>query len=241
VKKSWSALCCGFVCWLLVGAGFPDTDVSRIDVYVAPYYKSQGTVINVGRFSSGLASTNEAEFVATITKMKTDWDKLSFPELYVGAIRLYDLGYRKEAIYWFYVAQYRGRQFGTLIDRTKMGTIGDTGYELLQAQNAFYQLVSPFVLGYAFGDTESLIKIVEKVKQECRRVPDLEAIYPGVTFKGSDEWESLNKSLADRMSELVTALGEKKDEFRRQRIELGIEEKFAKLKSKDLPSPSGNP
>jgi len=27
---------------------------------------------------------------------------LSFLELYVGAIRLYDLGYRDEAVYWFY-------------------------------------------------------------------------------------------------------------------------------------------
>lgn len=59
--------------------------------------------------------------------MKKDWDRLTFPELYVGAIRLYDLGYRKEAVYWFYSAQYRGRQFGVLLDQTKMGTIGSLG------------------------------------------------------------------------------------------------------------------
>ena len=75
--------------------------------------------------------------------MKQDWDRLTFPELYVAAIRLYDLGYRKEAVYWFYSAQYRGRQFGVLLDQTKMGSIGSPGFELLHAQNAFYQLVGP--------------------------------------------------------------------------------------------------
>ena len=128
-----------------------------------PCYNSVGPVIKVGRFSSGLASTNETEFVATITKMKKDWERLSFSEVYVAAIRLYDWGYRKEAVYWFYSAQYRGRQFGVLLDQSKMGGIGDTGFELLHAQDAFYQLTGPYINGYAFGDAEALIKIIEKV------------------------------------------------------------------------------
>src|SRR6266403_1331318 len=114
----------------LAAAGL-DYDASHIDVYVTPYYNSAGPAIKVGRFSSGLASTNENEFVSTIASMKKDWDRLGFPELYVAAIRLYDLGYRKEAVYWFYSAQYRGRQFGVLLNKEKMGSIGDTGFELL--------------------------------------------------------------------------------------------------------------
>ena len=141
----------------------PDVDYSHVDVYIMPCYNSVGPVIKVGRFSSGLASTNETEFVATITKMKKDWERLSFSEVYVAAIRLYDWGYRKEAVYWFYSAQYRGRQFGVLLDQSKMGGIGDTGFELLHAQDAFYQLTGPYINGYAFGDAEALIKIIEKV------------------------------------------------------------------------------
>jgi hypothetical protein len=76
---------------------------------------------------------------------------------------LYDLGYRKKAVYWFYSAQYRGRQFGVLLDQTKMGSISDPAFELLHAQNAFYQLVGPCINGYAFGDTDGLMKIVERV------------------------------------------------------------------------------
>src|SRR5437773_7377722 len=164
-------------------AAQPEINPSHIDVYVTPYYNSKGPEVKVGRFSSGLASAKEDQCLATIAEMRKDWDRLTFPELYVAAIRLYDLGYRKESVYWFYSAQYRGRQFGVLLDQTKMGNIGSPGFELLHAQNAFYQLVGTYINGYAFGDMDGFVKVVERVQQEGRKIPDLEAAYPGVTFK----------------------------------------------------------
>jgi len=159
--------------------------------------------------------------------MKKDWDGLTFPELYVAAIRLYDLGYRKEAVYWFYSAQYRGRQFGVLLDQAKMGSIGSPGFELLHAQNAFYQLVGTYINGYAFGDTDGLVKIVERVQKEGRQIPDLQAAYPGVTFRNKNEWPSANAELADGMNQLISILKEKKDDIKRQRVERGVEETFS--------------
>ena len=98
---------------LLVGcAGLADgqtiTDPAHIEVYITPYYNSKGPAIDVGPFSSGLAAKSESEFVATIAKMKKSWDTLNFAETYVAAIRLYDLGFRKESIYWFYSANIAG-------------------------------------------------------------------------------------------------------------------------------------
>jgi hypothetical protein len=209
-------------------------DASHIDVYVTPYYNSKGPSVSVGRLSSGLASTKKDEFLATITKTKKDWDQLTFPELYVAAIRLYDLGYRKEAVYWFYTAQYRGRQFGILLDQSKMGSIVSPGFELFQAQNAFFQLVGPYINGYAFGDTDGLVKVVERVQQENRKIPDLQSAYPNVAFRNKSEWESANTDLADGMGKLISTLKEKKDDIRRQRIQQGIEEKFSKLTNKEL-------
>ena len=233
-------LCFAFIALIFASltlqAAQPEINPSHIDVYVTPYYNSKGPEVSVGRFSSGLASAKEDEFLATIAQMKKDWDRLTFLELYVGAIRLYDLAYRKEAVYWFYSAQYRGRQFGVLLDQTRMGSIGSPGFELLHAQNAFYQLVGPYINGYAFEDTDGLVKIVERVQKEGRRIPDLQAAYPGVTFKSSSEWQSANTDLADGMNQLISMLKEKKDEIKRQRIERGMEEKFSKLTTKDLPS-----
>jgi hypothetical protein len=233
-KLSFALLAMAFASFTLNAAQL-EINPSHIDVYVTPYYNSKGPEVGVGRFSSGLASAKEANFLTTIARMKKEWDKLTFPELYVGAIRLYDLGYRKEAVYWFYSAQYRGRQFGILLDQAKMGSIGSPGFELLHAQNAFYQLVGPYINGYAFEDTDGLAKIVERVQKEGRRIPDLPAAYPGVTFRNKGEWQSANTDLADKMNELISMLKEKKDDIKRQRVERGMEEKFSKLTSKDLP------
>jgi hypothetical protein len=221
---------------LALKAAQPEINPSHIDAYITPYYDSKGPTVSVGRFGSGLASAKEDDFLTTIAAMKKDWDRLSFPELYVCAIRLYDLGYRKEAVYWFYSAQYRGRQFGVLLDQARMGSIGNPGFELLQAQNAFYQLVGPYINGYAFGDTDGLVKIVERVQKEGRRIPDLEVAYTGVKFKRKGDWASANADLADGMNQLISMLKDKKDEIRRARIERGLEAKFSKLTSKELPS-----
>jgi hypothetical protein len=215
------------------------TEPARIEVYVTPYYNSAGPAIDVGPFSSGLAAKNEPVFVATISKMKKAWDTLNFPETYVAAIRLYDLGFRKESIYWFYSAQYRGRLFAGLIDRDKMGSIGDPGFELFQAQNAFQQLVGPYINGYAFGDIDQLIPTIERVQKEGKTVPDLTKIYPRVAFKPKSEWDAGNKGLNEGMTKLLITLKNEKARIKQQRIERGMETKFSKQSSKDLPNGSG--
>jgi hypothetical protein len=57
-------------CAVPVAASAVVTDPSHIDVYVTPYYNSAGPVIKVGKFSAGLGSNSESEFIATIHTMK---------------------------------------------------------------------------------------------------------------------------------------------------------------------------
>src|SRR5438046_7428319 len=140
----------------------------------------------------------------------------------------------KKRFTWFYTAQYRGRQFGVLLDQSKMGSIGSAGFELLQAQNAFFQLVGPYINGYAFRDTDGLVKVVERVQKEGRRIPDLQTTYPGVTFKSKSEWNTTNTDLANGMGELTSMLKKKKDDIKRERIQQGVEEKFSKVTNKEL-------
>jgi hypothetical protein len=215
------------------------TDPAHIDVYVTPFYNSKGPTIDVGPYSNGLAAKNEGEFVATIQRMKKSWDTLNFPEAYAAAIRLYDLGFRKESIYWFYSAQYRGRLFASLIDREKMGSMGAPGFELFQAQNAFQQLVGPYINGYAFGDIDQLVPIIERVQKEGKAVPDLTKIYPRVAFKPKSEWHAANKALNEGLTTLLITLKNEKASIKQQRIERGMESKFGRLPSKDLPKGFG--
>jgi len=215
-------------------------DPARIEVYVTPYYNSKGPVINFGPFSKGLAANNEAEFVATIAKMKQAWDNLTFPEMYVAAIRLYHQGFRNDATYWFYSAQYRGRLLASLVDREKMGSMGDPAFELVQAANAFQQLVGPYINGYAFGDIDNLVQIVERVQKENRALPDLNKIYPGVIFKKKSEWEAGNSALNEGLTKFLATLKEQKADIKRQRAERGMDVKFSKLPNKPLPNSSGS-
>ena len=221
-----------------LAAGQTTTDPAHIDVYITPYYNSKGPSIEVGPFSSGLAAKSETEFVATIAKMRKSWDTLNFAESYAAAIRLYDLGFRKESIYWFYSAQYRGRLFASLIDRDQTGSMGAPGFELFQAQNAFQQLVGPYINGYAFGDIDQLVPIIERVQREGKTVPDLTKIYPRVAFKPKSEWDAGNKALNEGMTKLLVTLKNEKASIKQQRIERGTEAKFGKLPSKDLPQGS---
>jgi hypothetical protein len=210
-------------------------DPARIDVYVAPYYNSHGPAIEVGKASAGLASKNDKKFVATIQSMKRHWKELAFSEMYVAAIRLYDAGYRNEAVYWFYSAQYRGRQFALLVDRNKIGSIGSPGFELFHAQDAFLELVGPYINGYAFGDPDSLAKTIRRVQSENRSVAGLRAIYPGVAFTDVAAWKAQNEQLNQGMDKLVAMLGNQKDQIKRQRVQNGIEAQFSRLPSKPLP------
>ncbi len=210
-------------------------DPKRIEVYVTPYYDSKGPAINVGSWSKGLAASNEPDFVAAIPKMKQLWNELRFPEMYVAAIRLYDLGFRNEATYWFYSAQYRGRLFAILVDQEKMGSMGTPAFELVQAASAFQQLVGPYINGYAFGDIDHLIEIVARVQMENKAIPDLEKLYPGVTFKQRSEWSAGNNGLNEGLTKFLAMLKDQKPTLKKARIENGTEAKFSSLTSRELP------
>jgi hypothetical protein len=213
---------------------------AHIDVYVTPYYNSAGPTIDVGPFSKGLGSGSEAEFVTTVSKMKGSWNNLKFPEMYVGAIRLYDRGFRNEAVYWFYSAQYRGRLLTSLLDEGRIGTIGDPGFELAQAENAFQQLVGQYINGYAFGHIDDLARIIQRVQKEGKAIPDLNRVYPGVNFKNRSQWGTLNQELNEGMGGLLGMLKDQKSGIKQQRVESGIEASFSKLTSKELPNGSSS-
>lgn len=181
-------------------------DSGHIDAYVTPYYDSRGPVIDVGTYSAGLASSNVPHFVATAQEMKRHWDRLTFAQVYVGAARLFDSGFRNEATYWFYSAQYRGRLFGMLLDQKKMGSLGSPGFELFHAQDAFFQLFGPDINGFAFADPALLLKIIRRVQSENKSVPPMQQLYPRVAFLAKSEWPQKNAELNAGLEKLAASI-----------------------------------
>ena len=210
-------------------------DPGRIEGYVTPYYNSAGPVIRVGEYSAGLASKNSSAFVATILQMKKNWAKLNFAEVYVAAIRLYDLGYRSEATYWFYTAQYKGRLFALLADQNKLGNTGDPGFELYHAQEAFFAVVGPSINGYAFGDIDSLVPTIRRVQSENTSVPDVRSAYPGVAFVPKQQWQRINAQLNSGLGQLAGQLPSQKGAIAQQRARNGTQARYSHLTSKPFP------
>lgn len=211
----------------------PEIDPSKIEVYVTPYYNSEGPEIAVGEYSEGLASDSVTDFVEVIRRMKESWKELTVEELYVGAIELYNRGYRDESVYWFYTAQLRGRAFMAAIDQSKTGSIGAPTFEILHAQNAFFQLVGPYINQYAFGDPETLVKIIFRAKEDG--MPDLTSIYPDVAFLPKKHREEAISEMLAGLDGFLDYLREDADSIRSQRIETGTAAKFDDLDSKPLP------
>jgi len=220
-----------FFCALPVFADDP----GHINGYVTPYFDSSGPVIRVGKYSSGLLSKVPGEFVRTIIRMKNQWNDLNFTEIYAAAIRLYDLGYRNEATYWFYTAQYRGAQFALLVDQKKLGSTGDRGFELYHAQEGFFKVAGPTINGYAYGDVDSVVSIIRRVQSENHTVPNVKNMYPGVAFLHMAQWQGINAELNAGWGRLATQLASRKNEIKQQRIADGTQARFSHLTSRRFP------
>ena len=211
-------------------------DPSKIEIYVTPFYNSEGPIVQVGKHSNGLASKESEKFLNTIHTMKENWPELTVEELYVGAIRLYDEGYRDEAVFWFYTAQLRSRVFRGILDQAKVGGMGSAGFELMHAQNSFYQLAGPYINGYAFGHPEQLLAIVEDVSKEKEDFPDFSKLYPKVSFIPPASRPAIVDEVVGGMSGLSSYIKENGESLKQQRIESGADERFGNLNSKELTS-----
>jgi hypothetical protein len=233
--KNWLRACFIALAFAHPAVGRSVSDPVSIEIYVIPYYNSDGPIIEVGPFSKRLAAKTEPEFVETISKMKQSWSELRFPEMYVAAIRLYDRGFGNESTYWFYSAQYRGRLFASLVDQEKMGSTAAPAFELVQAANAFQQLAGPYINGYAFGDIDRLVQIVERVQKANKTIPAFGELYPRVTFKRQSEWAAGNESLNEGLSKFLRVLKRQKPSLKKTRVENGTEAKFSNLSNKEFP------
>lgn len=167
--------------------------------------------------------------------MRQSWSDLKFPELYIAAICLYDHGYRKESIYWFYTAQYQGRLVGSVLDRKKFHNLGDPAVELLHVHEAFQDLVGPYIYGYAFEDVDNYLATIERIRKESETIPDLAKLYPDVNLKQPSDWPKSNHKVQHGLDELVALIKKQRTTFDKVRADKGIDTKFAGLSNKDLP------
>ena len=213
------------------------TDFSVIKIAVKPYYETEGLKINIGRYSSELAIKDEKKFLAAIFKIKENWENLTAEELFVGAIRLYDLEYRDEAVYWFYTAQFRAKVYQGSLAQPKAEKMGDPIFDLQQVQKDFFKATGPYINGYAFRSLDKVGKVIERVNKDSEKLPDMSKIYPNTSFVEIDKQKEVIKETVDSLVKVSGMLVEKKDEIKKMRVDSGLDMKFTLIKNKEFAKP----
>ena len=132
---------------------FAAEPVRHIPIYVEPFYRSAPMPdgqpqVAVGKQYNDLLSSTKREDILAARDLIVAKPKLVTPmTMMVLAIRLYDVGLRDDAVFWFYVAKDRYIVMSEVLDVKTQA--------LAQADDAvrnFSTLAGPFINGYAFCD-----------------------------------------------------------------------------------------
>jgi hypothetical protein len=127
--------------------------VRHIGIYVERYYRAVETPdgkpqVAVGEPFDGLLASNRSEDVLEARDLILVHPQLITPmTMMVLAIRLYDLGFRDDAVFRFYVAKDRYVVMSEVLD-VKSGLFVQAG----DAVRSFSTLAGPVINGYAFCD-----------------------------------------------------------------------------------------
>jgi hypothetical protein len=195
----------------------PTSTFSPLPIAVSPFYDSTSNQINVGNYSQQLSTSSFQELASVVDEMTKQRDLLTPEQMFVLSIRLFDLGDNDSAVYWFYEAQFRAKLFLIALDPSHIGSPGDPSFELPNAYNAFTQLTTEFINGYAGCDVENWVSIATTVKNDNPKPPDLNKLFPGVVFVQNTQWQMLNDQVAAGLDSLINYLSENKESIQQQR------------------------
>ncbi|HKS61269.1 MAG TPA: hypothetical protein VJT13_06205 [Xanthobacteraceae bacterium] len=205
--------------------------VRQVGISVQPYYEAArapgGTPrVAVGRSFDGLAS-NKREDIVTIRDRIVKEPKLVTPmTLMVLAIRLYDVGLRDDAVFWFYAAKDRFLTLDQVVD------VGAGG--LAQVEDAirnFSTLAGPIINGYAFCDIANQQAIRAKALDWVEQNP-YEAIFmERLPAKQSNRRQALVEAIATLRASAAKESAYLKDaanatKFRADRARNRVDEKY---------------
>ena len=191
-----------------------------LEVRLPPLYDFAGPVVSVGPFSEGLASRDPQRLMSTVAAMKEHLEELPPEPMYVAAIRLYDLGRRDEAVYWFYSAQYRARLLEALLARSRKRAA------VVAASKAFDERVRWAVNGYAFCSKPRLLATIGEVLRDQRVAPDFSSLYPGLDILPRMYWVPMNVQTAEGYRQLAAEIDARWDEIQAKREAKGTNARY---------------
>jgi len=199
-----------------------------ITVLVPPFYDSEDLQIRVGNYSQQLGTDNLQDLNALAQEMARQRDKLTPEQMFVLAIRLYDLGEKDNSVYWFYEAQFRAKLFRRSLDADHIAAISELSSDLLASYEAFTELAGEYINGYAGCDVESWVETAKIVKDDNPGPPDLDKLFPDAVFVERSQWQGINDEVASGLGVLIDQLSNTKEAIRLQRAANNLDALYCK-------------
>ena len=226
-------VCCALAAALLAApVARASEPVRHVGIYVTPYYEAAhepgGTprVAVAKAYDALLASSRREDVVRARDGIAKDNALLTPMTLMVLAIRLYDVGLRDDAVFWFYAA--KNRYF------TLEGVADVRAPQLAQVEDAvrnFAALAGPVINGYAFCDIARQQKIAARALQWTIDNPYKALFLPQVPARPGDRAQNLDRAIAAMRANVAKerdylAKPENVARFRQQRVDNAADQRF---------------
>jgi hypothetical protein len=198
----------------------------HIPFYAEPYYNYDPLKITIGKYKKELLTNDTSKLTILANNIKADINNTDIESLYFLSIRLYDLGKKDDAFYWFQTAKSRARIFMNMLDPKKIGSIGDETFELKQLFIAFNQIVGEYLNGYGFNDIDKGLAVFEKVKSEVKDIQSYKDVYKKVRFLDDKNLETEKANKEKELAQTIDYVKTNREEIKKQRIDNGIQDKY---------------
>jgi len=170
--------------------------VRRIPVFVVPYYAAgrspdERPKVEVGRaFDHALASTTAPEIVQARDAIDAQPRTITPMTMMVLAIRLYDVGLRDDAVFWFYAAKARYITLEDVVDVNVPGL-----KSVSEAMKNFARLAGPYINSYAFCDPDKQYALMIKALDWVEKNPYDALFVERLAAKPGDRKANLAQSI----------------------------------------------
>jgi hypothetical protein len=174
-----------------------DAPVKRVDIYVSPYYEAAQTPDAAPRVAVHpqldglLASGSRADIVRVRDTIRGAPTSVTPMTMMVLAIRLYDVGLRDDAVFWFYAAKDRYIALSAVLD-VKSPALAQVD----DAMHAFVSTAGPFFNSYAFCDIGKQQKIARDAVDWVEKNPYEATFAQQLPAKPGDREANLKTAIA---------------------------------------------
>jgi hypothetical protein len=201
---------------------------SVIPILVPQFYSSDDLEIRVGNYSQQLGTRDLQELTRLSQEMARQKHELTPEQMFVLAIRLYDLGEKDDSVYWFYEAQFRAKLFQQTLDADHFAGISERSAGLLASYEAFTTLAGEYINGYAGCDIDNWVEIAKTVQVNNPNPPELNKLFPEAVFVERSQWQGINDEVAAGLGTLIDQLSKTKEAIRLQRAADNLDDRFCK-------------